>query len=98
MRVFIALLTLVAATSAFAPAIKTKKPATKLDVSRRDVFAGIAGLVAAAPVVANAAGSTFFVDDKIELLRPEPSQMATGGKIDLNNAFVVRIKRSVFIS
>jgi hypothetical protein len=40
------------------------------------------------PQMAVASGSTFFYDEKIDQVR-EPNQMYTGGKIDLNSAFVV---------
>lgn len=79
---------LLATATAFAPAIKTKQPLTKLDVHRRDVLITALGGLLIAPHVAEAAGSTFFFDDKIETVR-EPSQMHTGGKIDLNSAFIV---------
>jgi len=74
-----------AAALAFVPAIqKTSTSATKLDMERRDVLiTGIMGLVAA-PAMAQAAASTNFYEDKTEA-----SQMATGGKVDLNSAFVV---------
>ena len=72
-----------------APPTTTKPTSTQLDMERRDVFliTGILGL-AAAPGLAHAKGSTFFYDDKIEEVR-EQSQMPTGGKLDLNSAFVV---------
>jgi hypothetical protein len=64
------------------------KTSTQLDMERREVLiTGILGL-AAAPGLAHAKGSTFFYDDKIEDVR-EASQMPTGGKLDLNSAFVV---------
>jgi len=88
MRVLI-LVAIIASAAAFAPAVKTDGPRTVLDVHRRDVLAGFAGMLAA-PTIANAAGSTFFFDDKIETVK-EASQMATGGRVDLNNAFVVRL-------
>ena len=81
------------AALAFVPAIQKAPVATKLDMERRDLLiTGVMGLVAA-PGIANAAGSTFFFDDKIEEVR-EPQQMATGGKIDLNSAYVVSLKHA----
>lgn len=79
-----------AAVLAFVPAVQKTTSSTKLDMERRDVLiTGIMGLVAA-PGMAQAvsASSTFFYDDKIEQVK-EASQMPTGGKLDLNSAFVV---------
>lgn len=86
MKVLFAL-TLAVAATAFAPQPVRVKRSTALDLKRRDVLAGLAGLVAA-PAIANAAASTWFFDEKIEEVR-EPAQMSTGGKLDINNAPVV---------
>jgi hypothetical protein len=62
--------------------------------SRREALFTVArlmigsGLVVALPRSAEAKGSTFFYDEKIEFVK-EPQQMATDGKVDLNAAFVV---------
>ena len=69
----------------------TQKPtfATKLQVQRRDVLvSGIATLLTVPGVAVAKPASTFFYDDKIEFVKEE-SQMPTGGKVDLNSAFVV---------
>lgn len=74
---------------AFTP--MTQKPtfATKLQVQRRDVLvSGIATLLTVPGVAVAKPASTFFYDDKIEFVKEE-SQMPTGGKVDLNSAFVV---------
>lgn len=86
----VVLLTLLISTTAlaFSPATLKKAPKTQLDVHRRDFLAtGLAGLMIV-PEIASAKGSTFFYDDKIETVKEE-SQMPTGGKVDLNSAFVV---------
>jgi len=85
MRVLFLIVAGLATTMAFVPAIQQKRTTTELAVHRRDVLAGFAGLVLM-PGIASA-GSTFFFDEKIEQVY-EPSQQATGGKVDLNNAFV----------
>lgn len=88
MRVLISLLTVTMAV-AFSPVIMKKSSKTQLSVHRRDFLAsGLFGLMIV-PEIASAKGSTFFYDDKIELVKEE-SQMPTGGKVDLNSAFVVR--------
>ena len=59
--------------------------------SRREVVFSAAAMASlfGLPQTANAkAASTFFLDETIETVR-EPSQMYTGGKLDLNAAFVV---------
>lgn len=86
MRVFITLLLLAVATAFVVTTPPSKKTATKLDVTRRDIL--VTGILASIPTVAHASGSTFFYDEKIEQVR-EPSQMLTGDKLDLNSAFVV---------
>jgi hypothetical protein len=85
---------LVATAEAFTPPIlrlqKTQDTSTQLSLKRRDLLiTGIMGLLAVEPAIANAKGSTWFYDDKIEEVREE-NQMSTGGKVDLNSAFVVR--------
>ena len=88
---FLTILTSLGCVAAFAPvnqpstAITTN---TQLEMHRRDfMYAGLMGLVAQ-PAISHAAGSTFFFDDKIELVQEE-AQMRTGNRIDVNNAFVV---------
>ena len=57
---------------------------------RRDFLISSIVVLLATPAIANAKpASTFFYDDKIEFVKEE-SQMYTGGKLDLNSAFVVR--------
>jgi hypothetical protein len=77
---------------AFAPICFKNKPftpSTQLDVHRRDILiTGVLSLTIL-PDLVNAKSSTFFYDDKIEEKPVEPSQMPTGGKMDLNSAFVV---------
>jgi SNF family Na+-dependent transporter len=89
MRFFLLVLSFAASAMAFSPMIQVEKKTspTQLGLKRRDLLAGIAGLVAV-PSIASAHGSTFFFDDKIETFREE-SQMPTDGKIDVNGAFVV---------
>ena len=78
---------LVSAVSAFMVERKGFTSLTKLDmVSRRDAigtFAAAAGLVVA-PQVSNSFSQQLEDPNYVE-----QSQMATDGKIDLNNAFVV---------
>ena len=93
-------LTFLTIARAFCPTLPEKTTLQLAAVNRREVFAGLAGTFLA-PAVAHAAshaqanrdgththGSTFFFDENIDKVREE-SQMATGGKIDLNNAAVV---------
>jgi hypothetical protein len=75
------------AVSGFAPSMRKTTTTTQLNLERRELLAGILELVAA-PAIANAKGSTWFYDQKIETVQ-EPAQMHTGGKVDLNAAFVV---------
>jgi photosystem II PsbU protein len=94
MRSIVAVISLVITqAAAFIPSVATKihvtTVTTELSVhpSRRDfLFVGIA-TATFTPLIANAASSTFFYDQKIETVI-EPSQMATNGKIDLNSAQV----------
>ena len=92
MRVLLALFALFASASAFAPiAHKAKVSTTSLTAERRDVISTMAVAMLAVtglPELANAKGSStfFFEDEKVR----EPSQQATGGKLDINSAFVVR--------
>jgi hypothetical protein len=76
---------------AFAPATTRKEyVATKLHLQRRDILiSGIATLFTIPGVAVAKPASTFFYDEKIEFVKEE-SQMPTGGKVDLNSAFVVR--------
>lgn len=90
MRIVFIALTFAACVTAFSPSVRIQKKTastTQLDLGRRELLTGLAGLLAA-PSLANAAGSTFFFDDKIEEVI-EPSQLATGGKLDINAAPVV---------
>ena len=78
-------------TIAFSPIAREKTSLMQLSAQQRRDFliSSVVGLFVA-PVLANAKpASTFFYDDKIEFVKEE-SQMYTGGKIDLNSAFVVR--------
>jgi len=90
MRVLLALFALFASASAFAPiAHKAKVSTTSLTAERRDVISTMAVAMLAVtglPELANAKGSStfFFEDEKVR----EPSQQATGGKLDINSAFV----------
>mmetsp|Transcript_15592 Transcript_15592/g.43030 ORF Transcript_15592/g.43030 Transcript_15592/m.43030 type:complete len:161 (+) Transcript_15592:109-591(+) len=74
--------------AAFAPLPMTTRTQTALDMERRDLFPmALAGLIAASsPEVTKAASSTFFFED--QNFYGEPSQQATGDKVDLNSAFV----------
>ena len=57
-------------------------------MDRRQVIAAGISLIAG-PAIANAKpSSTWFFDENIENVREE-SQMRTGGKLDINAAFVV---------
>jgi hypothetical protein len=89
MRIAI-LLSLAASAIAFVPAVE-KRITTQLNLERRDVLiTGIMGLIAAPGLASAKPASTFFYDDKIEFVKEE-SQQATGGKVDLNSAFVVSL-------
>ena len=94
MRLLLFFLSLLASAVAFLPTVQRQKvtadvTTTQLNLERRDVImTGILGWITV-PGIATAKGSTFFYDDKIEQVR-EASQMPTGGKLDLNSAFVVR--------
>lgn len=98
MRVTLLLHMFVAPALAFAPAVKTAESLTTATstmllhaVNRRDVVDLLTGgaILGCTPGLASAkAASTFFYDDQIENVREE-SQMYTGGKLDLNSAFVV---------
>lgn len=66
-------------------------PTTCIHMQRRDVL--LLGGILFAPSVANAkAASTYFFEDN---LVQEPAQQYTGGKLDVNAAFVVSILLSV---
>jgi hypothetical protein len=87
MRILLGLL-IVTTAIAFSPATMKKASKTQLSIHRRDFLtSGIVGLMIV-PEIASAKGSTFFYDEKIEFVKEE-SQMPTGGKVDLNSAFVV---------
>lgn len=93
MRVIFLISLLAAVATAFTIPIKkvatVTTSTTALNLKRRDLLiTGVMGLVVQ-PLVAGAKGSTFFYDDKIEDQPVEQSQMNTGGKVDLNAAFVV---------
>jgi hypothetical protein len=89
MRVLLCLL-IATTTIAFSPAITKQASKTQLSLRRRAFLtSGLVGLMIV-PEIASAKGSTFFYDDKIEFVKEE-SQMPTGGKVDLNSAFVVRL-------
>ena len=79
---------LVSVASAFVVEHNSFASFTKLDmVSRRDAFGAVAAATAslvAAPQVAGAFSQQLENPNYVE-----PAQMSTGGKIDLNNAFVV---------
>lgn len=95
------LLVLVPSVISFTPTVLKQSyyTTTALNVRRRDILlsAGIAGLVLLPTNDATAKpASTFFYDEKIEFVKEE-SQMPTGGKIDLNSAFVVRCIKYVYV-
>jgi hypothetical protein len=92
MRVLVLLSLLATVATAFTiPIKKVTTSTTALNLKRRDLLiTGVMGLVVQ-PLVAGAKGSTFFYDDKIETQPVEQSQMNTGGKLDLNSAFVVSV-------
>jgi hypothetical protein len=104
MRVLLALSFFAVAATAFRPdVVQQKRPATELAaVSRRELLAAAAAVLTIPAASANALshgmqnregshthGSTWFFDENIDKVREE-SQMPTGGKLDLNNAAVVR--------
>ena len=89
MRLFSLFVLLGSSVFAFTPVTQKPTFATKLQVQRRDVLvSGIATLLTVPGVAVAKPASTFFYDDKIEFVKEE-SQMPTGGKVDLNSAFVV---------
>jgi photosystem II PsbU protein len=93
MRVFLLSL-LVLGANAFTPMPLQQRAETALAMERRDVLmAGLAGL-ATLPAIANAKGSTWFYDEKIEDVKEE-SQMRTDGRIDINGAPVGDYKELV---
>ena len=61
---------------------------TALNMDRRAAMAGLAGMVVGPAMASAKPASTFFWDDQIETVFEE-AQMPTGGKLDLNAAFVV---------
>jgi len=101
MRVFLAFL-FASVAAAFTQQTTTRTTTELSAINRRDVFAGIAAAIVTVPQVAIAEshanqnragshthGSTFFFDDQIENVYEE-SQQATGDKLDINGAVVVR--------
>lgn len=70
---------------AFAPTVSTERrtATTRLEASRREIL-GTLGLWVVAPGLATAFSQQ--LDDNAF----EPAQQPTGGKLDLNSAFVVR--------
>mmetsp|Transcript_36441 Transcript_36441/g.75843 ORF Transcript_36441/g.75843 Transcript_36441/m.75843 type:complete len:159 (-) Transcript_36441:832-1308(-) len=89
MRSFFLLAVVAPLCHAFAPHPAAGRTTTELQMERRDLLAaGALGLILAAPKVAEAKpASTFFFDEHIETVREE-AQLATGGRLDLNSAFV----------
>jgi hypothetical protein len=92
MRVVIAWILFVSSSVfAFSPTIQSRTSKTQLKSQRRDfIISGIVGLLIAPEIATAKAASTFFYDEKIEFVKEE-SQMPTGGKVDLNSAFVVSL-------
>lgn len=90
MKHYILFVLLGSSVLAFTPTTHKDHVATKLHLHRRDILiSGVATLLTVPGVAVAKPASTFFYDDKIELVKEE-SQMPTGGKVDLNSAFVVR--------
>ena len=91
MRVCILLALLQPSVLAFiTPTTHKSSFATKLHILRRDVLiSGIVTFLLVPDLAMAKPASTFFYDEKIEFVKEE-SQMPTGGKVDLNSAFVVR--------
>lgn len=93
MRRFLLAALLASSANAFTLVQPTTRADTALSATmdRRSVMAGLAASIVTTtmtPGVASAGpASTFFWDDQIENVREE-AQMHTGGKIDLNAAFV----------
>ncbi|GAX15841.1 hypothetical protein FisN_2Lh438 [Fistulifera solaris] len=77
------------AAQAFTAHLTRRPTDTSLDMERREFHEAILSIVAgvlAVPTVASAKpASTFFFDDE---LVQEPAQQNTGGKVDVNAAFV----------
>ncbi|CAB9499103.1 12 kDa extrinsic protein [Seminavis robusta] len=91
---FLVAVGLFVSASAFVVPQSVRPLETALAMDRREVLAGVAGLIAM-PAIANAKpASTWFFDEHIEDVREE-SQMATGGKLDINAAFVGDYKELV---
>ena len=82
MRLSLLIIAGLCAVSGFAPSMCKTTTTTQLDLQRREPLVDIFGLVAA-PAIANAKGSTWFYDQKIETVQ-EDAQMHTGGRVDLN--------------
>jgi hypothetical protein len=92
------------ATQAFTAHLSRRPSDTSLAMERREFHEAILtilGGILAVPTVASAKpASTFFFDDESV---QEPAQQSTGGKVDVNAAFVVseatcRLYLSVFFS
>lgn len=98
MKLFpVALLSLATAAHAFAPSrLSGPSESTELSaLSRRSVISVTSGFLLgtlASPRVSNAGTANPFFEEEINW---EPSQMATGNKLDVNGAFVVCTIREV---
>lgn len=91
MRFF--LLSIIPLVTAFAPSISENRIQTKLEaINRREaLISGTGALAGLAGVVSLPQASQAFsqqLDDHLT----EPTQLPTGGKFDLNSAYVVSIK------
>lgn len=68
----------------------SRRPTTSIEMERRDfhhaLLTALGGIIAIPSVASAKAASTFFFDDD---LVKEPAQQYTGGKMDVNAAFVV---------
>lgn len=74
--------------AAFAPSVQNEKRAqTKLDVTRRDILVNGAAVAAIAAFPEASVAFSQQLDDHLT----EPTQMYTGGKYDLNSAYVVSL-------
>lgn len=72
----------------FAPAVHVHRSTALHSTKRRLLITGIMGLILKPHQADAKPASTFFFDETIENVR-EPSQMRTGGRLDINSAFVV---------
>lgn len=94
--VFVIGIMMISKIVAFQSLTTNVKSSTQLDMTmnRRDAWKTIGAAVVTTLLVSEPSygkSSTFFYDDKIEEKPPEASQLPTGGKVDLNSAFVVRM-------